>query len=382
MNRLQEILDKNEEHPYILFFISILISFVLNLIDFILEQILELLTNYERQITYTNFYLSYSIKLAISSSLNSALVPFLSEIIFTKSKRYEVLIGNLFVEFLFNAFITPILITYNYSCIFKKLKQCLKIRILVGKNGNFKDFTTQKELNELYELSDMDISSKYSYIAKTVLMSFFYIPIFPLGIIISLSGFCFFYWLEKFNFAQMYKRPKMINRQIAEFYNNFFIISLFVYAVGDYFFLSDIYETKTWSIVNISAFSFLIIIPYHTIFSIDYIKFKKSHFYNISYDDACINFDKNYEIVNPMTCKEGIKKHLEKLKASRKIDENININQIANLDNSDILDAYYQNISDSGYIQRKSNYNLFGKNYFNYINNNKNKLNNSCIEKK
>ena len=303
LNRLQEILDKNEEHPYILFFISILISYVLNLIDFILEQILELLTNYERQITYTNFYLSYSIKLAISSSLNSALVPFLSEIIFTKSKRYEVLIGNLFVEFLFNAFITPILITYNYSCIFKKLKQCLKIRILVGKNGKFKDFTTQKELNELYELSDMDISSKYSYIAKTVLMSFFYIPIFPLGIIISLSGFCFFYWLEKFNFAQMYKRPKMINRQIAEFYNNFFIISLFVYAVGDYFFFSDIYETKTWSIVNISAFSFLIIIPYHTIFSIDYIKFKKSHFYNISYDDACINFDKNYEIVNPMTCK-------------------------------------------------------------------------------
>ena len=82
----------------------------------------------------------------------------------------------------------------------------------------------------------MDISSKYSYIAKTVLMSFFYIPIFPLGIIISFGGFCFFYWFEKYNFAKNYKSPKMINGQIAQFYNNFFIIALFVYGVGDYIF--------------------------------------------------------------------------------------------------------------------------------------------------
>ena len=82
----------------------------------------------------------------------------------------------------------------------------------------------------------MDISSKYSYIAKTVLMSFFYIPIFPLGIIISFGGFCLFYWFEKYNFAKYYKSPKMINGQIAQFYNNFFIIALFVYAVGDYIF--------------------------------------------------------------------------------------------------------------------------------------------------
>ena len=32
---------------------------------------------------------------------------------------------------------------------------------------------SQKELNELYELSDMEAESKYSYIFKTLLMSFF-----------------------------------------------------------------------------------------------------------------------------------------------------------------------------------------------------------------
>ena len=87
LNKLQEYLDeKYEGHTFILYFISVLISIVLDLIDFALEQILETLTKKERQITKTNFYLSYSIKLTISSSLNSVLVPFLSEIVFTKSK--------------------------------------------------------------------------------------------------------------------------------------------------------------------------------------------------------------------------------------------------------------------------------------------------------
>ena len=37
----------------------------------------------------------------------------------------------------------------------------------------------QKELNEIYELSPMNVAAKYSYIGKTLLMSFLYVPIFP-----------------------------------------------------------------------------------------------------------------------------------------------------------------------------------------------------------
>ena len=90
----------------------------------------------------------------------------------------------------------------------------------------------------------MNVELKYSYIFKTLLMSFLYIPIFPLGIIISLLGFLLGYWLEKFNFAHMYKRPEMLNRQIAEFYAKYFVFVLFVYGIGDYIFLSDVYDTR------------------------------------------------------------------------------------------------------------------------------------------
>ena len=367
LNRLQEILDKNDEYSIVLFIFSILIYFVLELIDFALEEILEILTKYERQISYTHFYLSYSIKLTISSFLNSALVPFLSEIIFTKSKRYEVLIGNLFFQFILNAIVTPILMTYNYCCLLKICKQRCKIKALMGNNGKIKDFTTQKELNELYELSDMNISSKYSYIAKTVLMSFFYIPIFPLGVIISLGGFCFFYWLEKYNFVNQYKRPRMINRQIAEFYNAFFIISIFVYALGDYIFLSDVYDKKTWSIVNISIFSSLIIIPYQQFLSIDYLKCKES--------EACSNFYKDYEIENPMTFKEGIKKLNERKKKTEEIDKrsNANTNFLNKLNYLSILSLYSKNKSDYGYIPIKDKDSIYsyGKSYVNFFLNHK-----------
>ena len=108
-------------------------------------------------------------------------MPFLSEIIFTKSKRYVVLINNLLVQFLFNDFLDPILLTYNYFYIFKKIKQYIKFSMIIDLEEE-NNFFTQKELNDLFELSDMDISSKYSYMAKMLFMSFFYIPIFPLGI--------------------------------------------------------------------------------------------------------------------------------------------------------------------------------------------------------
>ena len=351
--RAQELLDENEEHRFYLYFLSIIISLILEIIDFVLGEFLEYLTKNERQITYTNFHLSYSIKLTISSSLNSALVPFLSEIIFTKSKRYEVLIGNLFIEFLFNSFLTPIFMVFNFSFLLKKIKLCFR-----------NCYRTQKELNELYELSDMDISSKYSYIAKTVLMSFFYIPIFPLGIIISFGGFLFFYWVEKINFAKMCKRPKKLNRQFPKFYNNFLIIALFAYGVGDYIFLSDVYETRTWSLVNIIIYSVMFFIPYHQLLNCDCLKIKESDIYKKTYEEAYLELQPDYERENPMTRKEGFKKYYQRLIDSRQLQTEINIDELVELKNVNILSLYFNNRSESGYESRNNYHNRFNFNLY------------------
>ena len=375
LNRIQEMVDKKNESKHLisLYLLSLLMSIILKAIDLLLEIVLEKLTNIEHQMTMTDFYLSYSVKLTFYSFLNDAILPLISELAFNKSDGYEILISNMLMIFLVNAFITPIFWAFtinNYGCIFKILKICL-INRNVKRNDKgeiieqYKEAIgkTQKELNKIFELSDMDISSKYSYIAVTLLMSFLYIPIFPLGLIISFFGFFFVYWLEKFYFANMYKKPEMLNRHIAEFYVSYFIVVFFAYGVGDYIFLKDVYDSKIWSLVNIIVFGVLIIIPYHRVLSKEYFDIEESELNNRKYKDAYLTFPIDYERANPMTKKEGAINYLIKLRNENLIDEITYRKQL-----EEIYNANYTNLLNLYYKQRNNNFNYgFSRNGgFNY----------------
>ena len=318
LNKLQQDIDNNKKnkttHTVLLYVVSFGITGVTSVIDFVLEIVLETLTKWEKQTTWTNFYLSYSLKLTLFSFLNSAVLPVVSELYFVKSYRYVFLISNMLMKFLVNSFVTTTMWTVNVGCILKIIRQSI-----IEKKQ--KTSYNQKELNEIYELSSMNVAAKYSYIGKTLLMSFFYVPIFPLGLGISLLGFILGYWLEKYNFANMYKKPEMLNRQIAEFYSNYFVLILFVYGIGDYVFLHDVYEKRTWSLVNIIVFGVLIILPYNQLLSIDFLKFEESQIHEKEYNDKYVDFLNDYERANPMTKKEGEIRYLEQLEKKHKINK-------------------------------------------------------------
>ena len=316
LNKLQVKIDKDKEnrttHTVLLYVISFGITGVTSVIDIILEIVLEKLTKWEKQTTWTNFYLSYSIKLTLFSFLNSAVIPIVCELVINKSNGYQFLINNMLMKFLVNAFVTTIMWTVNVGCVLKLFRQCIIER-------KDKINYNQKELNEIYELPSMNIAAKYSYIGKTLLMSFLYVPIFPLGLGISLLGFILAYWLEKYNFANMYKKPEMLNRQIVEFYSNYFVLIFFVYGIGDYVFLRGVYEKNTWSLVNIIVFGALIILPYHQLLSIDFLKFEESKIHEQEYKEKYVDFLNDYERANPMTKKEGEMRYLEQLEKKHKI---------------------------------------------------------------
>ena len=80
----------------------------------------------------------------------------------------------------------------------------------------------------------MNIAAKYSYLIKTLLISFIFADIFPLGFCISFFGFIFGYWLEKFNFSKMYKKPEKLDKQIAEYYIQYFAEIFSSYYLGSY----------------------------------------------------------------------------------------------------------------------------------------------------
>ena len=352
LNKLQDN-DKKKynDHIVFLYLISLAITVVTSFIDKILQVVFETFTGWEKHITITKFYLSYSVKLTIFTFLNSAILPLISEIFFNKSEGYEILISNMLMKFLVNAFLTPIMWTLSIGYYFKKIQQCLYEKNLLGSR-------TQKELNNLYELPPMYVSAKYSYISKTLLMSFLYIPIFPLGVIISFLGFSLTYLLEKINFAYYYKKPEMLNKQLCEFYVRYFVVVLFAYGVGDYIFLSDAYDTRVWSLVNIIIFGILIVIPYHRVLSQDFIKFKESDIYNKKYNDVYLDFNIDYERANPMTKQVGeirfeTARREKGIITNEEYERNIN-----SLKNCNFMDSYFN---------RRYNYygkRFMGRNFF------------------
>ena len=351
LNNVQKNLDNrnNSNHLLLLYIMSLVITGITTGIDFILEFVLDYLTKKERQMSMTDYYLSYSVKLTLFTFLNGSVLPLVSELVFDQSDGYEILISNMLMKFLVNAFVTPGLWTINFGYFFKKFQICLLERKIkrddkgkIIEQNKEEIGKTQKELNELYELPPMKIAAKYSYIAKTLLMSFLYIPIFPLGLIISFIGLFLGYWLEKFNFANMYKKPEMLNRQLAEFYISYFILVFFAYGVGDYIFLKDVYDSKIWSLINIIAFGILIIIPYHRLLSKEYFDVEESELNNKKYNDAYFSFRIDYERANPMTKKDGTINYLTKLRNENKIDEKTYRKQLEDINNANLMDLYYK----------------------------------------
>jgi hypothetical protein len=314
--------------------ISLLITLVISILNSVFQFFLDFLTKKERQISMTNYYLSYSIKLTIFTFITSGVIPLISSYYYNSKVNFDLLVTNIFTIFLSNSFLTPIMWTMNFEYFFKKLKICLV--------ENKCEHYTQKELNSLYELLDMAIATKYSYITKTLLMSFLYMPIFPLSIAISLVGFIFGYFLEKFNFAKMYKRPDILNSEICEFYSNYFGVNFFMLAIGDFIFLEDENNRNLLSIINVIIFGALVIIPYNQIFDIDFIGINESDLNQDKYEECYFTFFNDYEKTNPMTKKEGIKNFMLKLEKDGLISRSEYSRIISNFDNTNLMETYYK----------------------------------------
>jgi len=255
--------------------------------------------------------------------------------------------------FITNAFLTPIMWTMNFEFLLKKIKICMLERN--------QETYTQKELNELYELLDMSIASKYSYIFKTLLMSFLYMPIFPLSIAISLVGFIFGYFLEKFNFSKMYKRPEILNSKICEFYSNYFPINFLMLTIGDFIFLNEEGQTSLWSIINLILFASLIIIPYNQIFDFDFIGINESELTTEDYEECYFTFFNDYEKTNPITKKEGIKNFMLKLEKEGLISRSEYSKILSNFDNANLMETYYKARKNIGNSMAQQNFVNMGK---------------------
>ena len=338
INILQDKINDKAIHKILSYIISLINTCVSSALNYIFQMILDFLTKMEKQYTMTEYYRSYSVKLTLFSFFTSAVVPLICELI-KNSDGYQILISNMLMMFLVNAFVTPIMWTMNFTYFLKKFRIYMIERKV---DPDSRHNMTQRELNDLYELPSMSISYKYSYLAKTLLMTFLYIPIFPLGIIISLVGFILGYLLEKFNYAHMYKRPEMLNHKLCVFYVNHLDVIFFVYAIGDYIFMYDAYKNEIIPLVKIIIFGIITIIPYSKLLKRNYIGMLESDISKKEYKDKYFTFSMDYERANPISRKKGTKHYLEKMLNIGKINRNKYLELIREIDSLNLMELYYK----------------------------------------
>jgi hypothetical protein len=204
---------------------------------------------------------------------------------------------------------------------------------------------TQKELNAIFEKPDMLISFKYSYIAKTLLMCLFYMPLFPAGTLISIIGVFFSYFIEKYNFTTTYKRPQMLNAEICSFYIYYFKFFIFVYAIGNWIFLTELKQASDniFGLISMIFFGALSAIPFHSMFKCDFLRVKESDILNKDYDFYYFDFFRDYERTNPVTRRQGNLNYLEKMKNKGMITEAKfkELTEQWNEDNLNVIECYY-----------------------------------------
>ena len=310
LNALQRKATKKDLHIW-KYVISAGISIIIAITNVIAKFVLKKLTFLERNEIRTDFYISYSFKLTIFYFVTIALLPVISNLIFGL-KNCDILVNNLLMIFIINILLPPALFYFGPELLIKILRRT-KAKMDLKDVPLEKSTYTQGELNDYFENPEMNMYYKYAYITNAILIPLFFMTIFPIGMIFSFGGLILTYISEYF-YICYYKRPEILSSSLCRFYVSNFKWATFIFALGNYIFLSLMHEKQTlgWNLFNLIFFFAISIIPYQTI-KINIINMEQSDINDLKYEDYFYFFSTDYEKLNPLSCKTFYQFYFHKL---------------------------------------------------------------------
>ena len=306
--------EKEGKHTTAEYLLSLAISIIIAIINSLSRKILKLVTrHFEANETKTNYYISLSIKITIFTFINTNIVPLVSNRIQREYNSNKILLNNLFMIFLTNFTLRPIVFYLNPNLLFKLTRRARAIKALEGipvKESTY----TQDELNRLFQNPSMSICYKYSFYSNVVLTTLFYMSLFPLGAVFSFVGLVLSYFLEIVHLG-FYKRPEMLNSNLCKWFMHNPKFTVAIFAVGNFIFLRDAEKhfDINWSLINLILFIVLAVIPYHS-FKFNLLGISEGEMTKGSYDEYELTFPTDYEKQNPLTKKEATIKYFERLR--------------------------------------------------------------------
>ena len=173
-NYIQHKSEKNFESKTTLQYgISLCITVVTSLINFFIKSSFSDYTENEKMWSYTDKYLSLSIKISIFTFFNSGIVPLLTNYIEYGWESHENLVNNMFMIFLCGSLVAPLSSLTCYDLLLNKIMKWWKVtRKYKDEKKIIKEYT-QDELNKIFELPTMGVSMQYSYLVQQFCMAFF-----------------------------------------------------------------------------------------------------------------------------------------------------------------------------------------------------------------
>jgi hypothetical protein len=181
----------------------------------------------------------------------------------------------------------------------------------------------QAEAHKLFEGSSFDLAQKYANIIKSLWLTAFYTPVFPLGVPIMLSGLIVMYWNEKNILLRRAAHPPQLGARIGQIIIGAVEITPLIYSIGSLIF--SFYATRFNVVVDfyiiqhalsIGLSAVYLILPRNSINRFIFRVVKRDE-EDVPYDQGRLEFVSDYDIANPITHRKEINNFLNVIKEKR-----------------------------------------------------------------
>lgn len=221
--RQQSANKSNKDLSNWVFWFNLLILVSIITINFLLRKFMEFLSFYENRKFYTELEVSKILKISMLLFMNIAFVLLVTTIILGLQGQIEEKFGELFGDqgvifsiqlIMVSSLTTPIIWSFfNPEHLMLHLHY-LWARRKCSKSSNNRYI--QEELNFIFQRFDFEIDFKYYMIFKTVSISFFFLLIIPMGLVVALFEICLYFIFDKHILLARCERPKDMDFNLTE----------------------------------------------------------------------------------------------------------------------------------------------------------------------
>lgn len=301
--------------------LSIISSVGIVFINMVLGQLIRKTSAYEKHHTLTTYHSSVAIKLTIAQCLNTALIALIVN--FDPHDSWFVpggLATDMTYILLSNAIVQPI--SYLLSPMYL-------VRLCKRRAARKNPYCSQAEANMVFEGPPVDMAQRYASVMKTFIVTLAFAALIPLGILFSLFGLVFSYWVDKILLLRRHARPNRLSGNLSEVMSQFVPWAVLIYAVMTYVWMDALNPDQSqasfvWMLM-VLGYIFLPIETFRKCRKADLGSYGKE----ADYEEAALSFVDDYDRENPVTSEKGWNWYFDLLHKKKLIKEE-DLNRVKN----------------------------------------------------